>query len=79
MNDVFDVLNGQFVAEGIQLANWWKKKKVLDAFLTVLDITEECHRTRKLNDPDIPVNVFSSYTTLQSWRVSVLSVIELTE
>jgi len=63
MNDVFDIMNGRFVAEGINLTNWWKKKRTLDAFLTVLDITEDCHRKRKANDPNIPLKMFVSDTT----------------
>ncbi len=42
-------------------------------------MTEECKRTRKPTDPDTPVKMFLSDTTLQAWRVTVLSVIALTE
>ena len=79
MNDVFDAMNGRFVAGGINIRNWYKKKEKLDVFLKILDVTEEYHRTRKQNDPDIPVKMFLSETTLQSWRISILSVIALTE
>lgn len=79
MNAVFDILNGRFIAQGIQIANWGKKKEKLDTFLKILDITEELNITREKNDPNIPVKMFISQTTLESWRVSVLSVIALTE
>lgn len=51
INDVFDVMNGRFIAQGINVNNWWKKKKKLDTFLDILDLTKECNRTRKPNDP----------------------------
>jgi hypothetical protein len=79
INDVFDILNGRFIAQGINVNNWGKKKDKLDAFLKVLDLTEECNRNRKRNDPNIPLKMFLSETTLQSWRITVLSVIALTE
>lgn len=79
VNDVFDVMNGRYTAQGINVTNWWKKKKKLDIFLEILDVTEECNRTRKPNDPKTPVKMFLSNTTLQAWRVTVLSVIALTE
>ena len=41
VNDVFDVLNGRFILKGINERNWGKKKAQLDAFLKILDITEE--------------------------------------
>ena len=56
-----------------------KKKAKLDAFLKILDVTAECNRTRKRNDPDIPLKMFLSDTTLQAWRITVISVIALTE
>jgi hypothetical protein len=79
INDVFDVMNGRCIKQGINVTNWWKKKKILYIFLDILDVTEECNRTRKPNDPDTPVKMFLSDATLQSWRVTVLSVITLTE
>ncbi|KZR98131.1 Uncharacterized protein APZ42_006590, partial [Daphnia magna] len=79
VNDVFDVMNGRYTAQGINVTNWWKKKKKLDMFLEILDVTEDCNRTRKPNDPKTPVKMFLSNTTLQAWRVTVLSVIALTE
>jgi hypothetical protein len=30
INDVFDVMNGRYIAQGINVTNWWKKKKKLD-------------------------------------------------
>jgi hypothetical protein len=77
INDVFDVMNGRFIAQGINVTNWWKKKKKLDTFLDILDLTEECNRTRKQNDPKTPVKMFLSNTTLQAWRVTVLSLLVL--
>lgn len=56
-----------------------EKKAKLDVFLKILDVTEECNRTRKRNDPDIPLKMFLSDTTLQAWRITVISVIALTE
>ena len=44
-----------------------------------MDVTEECNRTRKRNDPDIPLKMFLSDTTLQAWRITVISVIALTK
>ncbi|XP_045022881.1 uncharacterized protein LOC116917466 [Daphnia magna] len=79
INDVFDVLNGRFVAQGINISNWCKKKNVLDTFLKILDVTEECNRSRKQHDANIPLNMFVSETTLQAWRITVLSVIALAE
>lgn len=79
VNDVFDVLNGRFILKGINERNWGKKKAQLDAFLKILDVTEECNRTRKRNDPDIPLKMFLSDSTLQAWRITVISVIALTE
>lgn len=79
INDVFDVLNGRFVAQGINISNWCKKKNVLETFLKILDVTEECNRSRKQHDANIPLNMFVSETTLQAWRITVLSVIALAE
>nr|CAH0105489.1 unnamed protein product [Daphnia galeata] len=79
INDVFDVMNGRCISQGINVGNWWKKKEKLDVFINILDITEECNRSRKPNDPDTPVKMFLSNTTLQACRVPVLSVIALTE
>lgn len=79
INDVFDAMNGRCIAQGINVINGWKKKKRLDIFLDILEEEEECKRTRKPNDPDTPVKMFLSDTTLQSWRVTVLRVRALTE
>lgn len=79
MNDVFDIMNGRCVKQGINISNWCKKKEKLDIYLKILDITEECHRSREKNDPNIPLNMFVSETTLQAWRISVLSVIAVAE
>ncbi len=73
------MLNGRFILKGINERNWGKKKAQLDAFLKILDVTEECNRRRKRNDPDIPLKMFLSDTTLQAWRITVISVIALTE
>lgn len=73
------MLNGRFILKGINERNWGKKKTQLDAFLKILDVTEECNRRRKRNDPDIPLKMFLSDTTLQAWRITVISVIALTE
>ncbi|KAK4024637.1 hypothetical protein OUZ56_010059 [Daphnia magna] len=72
-------MNGRCIAQGINVINGWKKKKRLDIFLDILEEEEECKRTRKPNDPDTPVKMFLSDTTLQSWRVTVLRVRALTE
>jgi hypothetical protein len=56
-------MNGRCISQGINITNWWKKKEKLDVFLNILDITEECNRTRKPNDPDTPVKMFLSNTT----------------
>ena len=53
--------------------------KKIDVFLKILDITEDCNNKRKPNDPEIPLKMFVSDTTLQAWRITVLSVISLTE
>lgn len=53
-----------------------KIKKHLDIFFDILDITEECKRTKKQNDPDTPVKMFLSDTTLQAWHVTTLSVMK---
>ena len=71
INDVFDVMNGRCISQRINVANWWKKREKLDVFLNILDITEQCNRSRKPNDPDTPVKMFMSNTTLQAWRVTV--------
>ena len=75
INDVFDVMNGRCISQGTNVTNWWNKNEKLDVFLNILNITEEHNRTRKPNDPDTPVKMFLSNTTLQAWRVTVLSVI----
>ena len=71
INDVFDVLNGRFIAEGINRRNWVKKKKILDVFLEVLTDTEA------MSD-EIKIPPFMSTTTLRSFRVTTLSTIALT-
>ena len=75
INDEFDVMNGRCISQGTNVTNWWKKNEKLDVFLNILNITEKHNRTRKPNDPDTPVKMFLSNTTLQAWRVTVLSVI----
>lgn len=60
MNDVLDIMNGRCVKQGINIYNWCKKKEKLDTFLKILDITEECHRSREKNDPNILLNMFVS-------------------
>lgn len=79
INDVFDVLNERLLAQGINITNWCKKKNILDKFLQILDVTEQCHRSRKQHNENIPLNMFVSETTLQAWRITVLSVIALAE
>ncbi|KZS02803.1 Uncharacterized protein APZ42_000006, partial [Daphnia magna] len=69
----------RFISQGINISNWWKKKKKIDIFLEILDVTEECKRSRVQHDPNTPLNMFLSETTLQAWRISLLSVIALTE
>ena len=78
MNDVFDVMNGRFIKNGITVINWHKKKKLLDSFLSVLDITEKIHRSRMPGDPTMP-KMFCSQTTLDAWRLTIISAIHLTE
>jgi hypothetical protein len=36
INDVFDVMDGWCIAQGINFTNGWKKKEKLDIFLNVL-------------------------------------------
>ncbi|KAI9563372.1 hypothetical protein GHT06_010833 [Daphnia sinensis] len=79
INDVFDVLNERFVAQEINISNWCKNNKCLDTFLKILDVTEECHRSRKQHDENIPLNMFVSQTTRQAWRITVLGDIALVE
>ncbi len=73
MNDTFDVLNGRYCKEGITLVNWASKKRVLDGMLAVLAHTERIYvldKSRKM---------FCAMTTLRGWRLTIRSVIALTE
>jgi hypothetical protein len=63
INDVFELMNGSCIVQGINVTNWWKIKTNLDIFLDILDITEECKRKKKQNDPYTPVKMFLSDTT----------------
>jgi hypothetical protein len=76
MNDVFDIMNGRFIAAGINRKNWEKKKKVLDVFLKVLEDTEAIYEEENKGSR---MNMFMSTTTLRSWRVTTLSTIALAE
>lgn len=78
MNDLFDVCNGRFIKDGINIQNWGKKKSVLDAMLRVLDETEKCHRQHH-KYPELPKEMFVSQTTLEAWRITIHSIIALTE
>ena len=80
MNDVFDVLNGRFYAEGIsnkmdqkdtnnrtiKEVKWVK----LNAMLDVLDITENVSESRLANS-DSPKETFCSTTTLRAFRLTI--------
>lgn len=86
MNDVFDIMNGRFIAAGINIRNWGEKKKKLDVFLKILDLTEKSkadhiaeNKKKKAKDRTPAPEMFMSLTSLQSWRVSILSTIALTE
>lgn len=73
INDVFDILNGRFSAQGINLRNWHIKEKKLRIMLDILKQSEDCFK----KNPKIPM--FMSQTTLLGWRVTISSVILLTE
>ena len=73
MNDTFDVLNGRHDKEGITVENWATKKKVLDVMLEVLSHTERIYLKDKSR------KMFCSTTTLRGWRITIKSVIVLTE
>jgi hypothetical protein len=64
-------MNGSRTIQVINVTNWWKIKKNLYIFLDILDITEECKRTKKKNDPDTPVKMFLSDTALQAWHITI--------
>ncbi len=76
MNDIFDIMNGRNCAQAINLRNWHEKKKKLDNLLWILDETERIHKEK---NPDLPSQMFLSDVTLEGWRISVKSVIMLTE
>lgn len=86
MNDVFDIMNGRFIAAGINTRNWGEKEKKLDLFLKILDVTEKSkadhiaeNKSKKVKDRTPVPEMFISLTTLQSWRLIILSRIALTE
>lgn len=87
LNDTFDVLNGRRMAESINESNWEDKvkedgkvkkgkKTILLTMLDVIDRTENCHQNPGKRQP---MTTFASQTTLEGWRLSVSSAIDLTE
>ncbi len=88
INDVFDVLNGRFYAQGISnkiakddpAKRSIKEKKwvVLKTMLDVLDVTENFHNQREKHS-DSPSEMFCSTTTLRALRLTINSAMALTE
>ena len=87
LNDVFDVLNGRNMCESITESNWNNhcgedgkqkpgKKAIIEKMLSVIELTENC-KNDPLNRPQLPT--FASQTTLEGWRLTILSTIGLTE
>ncbi|KAK4037850.1 hypothetical protein OUZ56_029876 [Daphnia magna] len=87
INDTFDIMNGRHKGESINGNNWNNlvemegkvtkgKKSVLEDMLKIIELTEECHR----NPGKRPIMAaFASDTTLDGWRLSIRSTIDLTE
>ncbi len=65
LNDVFDIFNSRRAATSITKSNW-----------VILDETE---RINDGNDGNVPPTTFMSDTTIQGWRLSVHSLISLTD
>lgn len=80
LNDIFDVLNGPRRKEAIDHDNWITimkdgrkergKKETLEVMLQKIDATLESKST---------LETFASTTTLEGWRMSIQSAIDLTE
>ncbi|XP_045024772.1 uncharacterized protein LOC123469662 isoform X3 [Daphnia magna] len=80
-------MNGRHKGESINGNNWNNlvemegkvtkgKKSVLEDMLKIIELTEECHR----NPGKRPIMAaFASDTTLDGWRLSIRSTIDLTE
>lgn len=77
LNDTFDVMNGRHAKEGITVLNWHAKNTILDSMLEVIDLTEENHIPYYYNGKE--TNMFVSSKTLEGWRLSVRSTIDLVE
>lgn len=78
LNNVFDVLNGRIPKEGITISNWHNKKKILDQMLRCLEVTEQAFKKQSKNMA-IVKSMFVSNQTLFGWRLTINSVIQLTE
>lgn len=87
LNDTFDVMNGRRRSESINHTNWSTrtsedgrkikgKKEILETMVRMIDITIECDKEKK---GTTKLATFSSKTTLEGWRLSLLSTIDLTE
>lgn len=74
MNDVFDILNLRFCKEGIVHATWENKKGKLNQMLQALSETERVFEEHGKN-----VKMFVSETSLQAWRLTINSAINLIE
>ncbi|KAI9563207.1 hypothetical protein GHT06_010665 [Daphnia sinensis] len=115
MNNVFDVLNGRCVRDGITHANWGSKQQTLADMLNILDNTELLFDKLKNKMDDIDMEqdedwddfdenvadeseakgenqkttteekknkklvMFASQTTMEGWRMTIKSAIDLTE
>lgn len=87
LNDGFDVMNGRNMSESITESNWKPhfgkdgkqkpgKKAIIQKMLSEIELTES-FANDPLNRPQLPT--FASQTTLEGWRLTILSTIGLTE
>jgi hypothetical protein len=72
------VLNGRIPKEGITISNWHNKKKILDQMLRCLELTEQAFKKQSKNMA-IVKSMFVSNQTLFGWRLTINSVIQITE
>ncbi len=82
LNTLNGLHNSRHIKEGITPNNWWinahdekqkGRKQTLEAMLAVLAITG------RIYEKDKNRKMFSSLTTLHGWRMTIRSVIALTE